>query len=349
MKSFQDLTSLVRGPVSERPLVAIWDSAPCHASLVDGIPDMRRYYFDPEYKLAVQTLLQERFPEVLILPGVWPDLGVVIEASAFGGRITWFENSAPYIAPSLENLRAIDQVRPLKPGEDGLTALYSIQLNRMMESLRTRGRKMEKLVMSMGPAEVAGLVLGYDRLYTLIYDEPRLASRLLEIITDFILAWLRLQESLIGEAELLIVADHVPNQVKPDHLKQFILPYMKAIYAEFPRAIKLYHNEGFHSPVHIEMIQRFGFDIWHFGSDQHRLEEIYPLLGEKVVLFGGLNPHGNLRNGSAEEVRQETCACLKAARGRRLLLSSGTGTTPDVIPENVKMMIQTAQDMPRRE
>lgn len=342
MKTFQDLLSLVRGPVPEKPLVAIWDSAPCHASLVGGIPDMRRFYFDVEYKLSVQTLLQERFPEVLILPGVWPDLGVVVEASAFGGRITWFESSAPYIAPSMENLRAIDHLRPLNPGEDGLTALYTIQLKRMMEHLRSRGRKLEKLVMSMGPAEIVGLVLGYDRFYTSLYDDPQRLGRFMEIVTDFILRWLHFQESLIGEAELLIVADHVPNQINPGQMKEFILPYMRAIYGDFPRAVKLYHNEGLHSPAHIDLIQRFGFDIWHFGSDQHTLEQIYPLLEERIVPFGGLNPHGNLRKGSPEEVRQETFACLKAARGRRLLLSSGTGTTPDVIPENMRMMIQTA-------
>ena len=119
----------------------------------------------------------------------------------------------------------------------------------------------------------------------------------MEIVTDFILRWLHFQESLIGEAELLIVADHVPNQVNPGHMKEFILPYMKAIYGDFPRAVKLYHNEGLHSPAHIDLIQRFGFDIWHFGSDQHTLEQIYPLLDEKIVPFGGLNPHGNPSKG----------------------------------------------------
>ena len=38
----------------------------------------------------------------------------------------------------------------------------------------------------------------------------------------------------------------------------------------------------------------------------------------------------------------ETLACLRASRGHRLLLSSGNGTTLDMIPENMRMMIQTA-------
>jgi len=342
MKTFQDLISLIRGPVPEKPLVAIWDYAPCHASLVDGIPDMRRYYFDVDLKLSLQHLVQERFPDALILPGIFPDLGVVVEASTFGGRITWFENSAPYIAPSIGDLKSIDRLRPLNPGDEGLTALYMIQLKQMEERLRPRGKRLEKLVISMGPAEIAGLVLGYDRFYTSIYDEPKRLARFMEIVTDFIIRWLRVQEKIIGEAELLILADHVPNQVNPKHMEELILPCAKAVYEAFPKALKFYHNEGFHSPAHIRLIQQFGIDIWHFGSDQHKLVDLYPLLDEKIVLFGGLNPHGALRTGSTEEVRQETFACLKDAQGRRLLLSSGTGTTPDVIPENIRAMIQTA-------
>ncbi|RPJ04647.1 MAG: hypothetical protein EHM36_09715 [Deltaproteobacteria bacterium] len=346
MKSLRDLTSLVRGPVPGKPLAAIWDSAPCHASLVDGIPDMRRYYLDPDLKLSLQLLLQERFPDVLILPGVWPDLGVVVEASVFGGQITWFENSAPYITRSIGNLQSIDHLRPLRPGENGLTALYAVQMRQMEERLRAMGRRMEGLVMSMGPAEVCGLVLGYDRLYISLYDDPLRLARFMEIITDFIIRWLRFQETLIGEAELVIIADHVPNQIRPSQMEEFILPSMKAIFESFPGAIKLYHNEGYHSDAHIALIQRFGFDIWHFGSDQHNLAALYPLLDENIVLFGGLNPHGALRLGSTEEVRLETLACLDAARGRKLLLSSGTGTTPDVIPENMMMMVKTGMGSP---
>jgi uroporphyrinogen-III decarboxylase len=37
-------------------------------------------------------------------------------------------------------------------------------------------------------------------------------------------------------------------------------------------------------------------------------------------------------------------ACLKAAHQKRLILSSGTGTTPDVPPENIKAMVDTVTE-----
>ena len=342
MKTLQDLAVLVRGPIPEKPLVAIWDFAPCQDSLVGGVPDWRRYYLDVDFKLSTQIRLQELFPDALILPGVWPDMGVVIEASAFGGRITWFENGAPFIGSSISDLKAIDHLKVPDPSNTGLMPLIIVQLKQMIEKLKARGRKMEQLVISMGPAEIAGLVLGYDRYYIGMFDDPKRVTRFMECITEMVIQWLRLQEHTIGQAELLILADHVPNQVNVEQMETFILPYIKAIFEAFPHAMKMYHNEGFHTDPHIQLIQRFGFDIWHIGSDRHDLAKLYPLLDEKIVLFGGLNPHGPLRVGTPEEVKRETEACLKAARGRKLLLSSGTGTTPDVIPENLRTMVQTA-------
>jgi hypothetical protein len=53
------------------------------------------------------------------------------------------------------------------------------------------------------------------------------------------------------------------------------------------RALSCQLREGLHSPARIDLIQRFGFDIWHFGSDQHTLEQIYLLLEERIVPCGG--------------------------------------------------------------
>ena len=344
MPDFKDLISQVRAHAPDKPIPAIWDFAPCHASLVGGIPDMRRYYFDVEEKLFLQLNLKQRFPEALILPGVWPDLGVVVETSAFGGKITWFEDGAPFIAPSIFDLKAIDMLERPDPLNAGLMPLYIVQLRQMQHKLAIQGLEIERLVISMGPAEIAGLILGYERYYLGYYYDPKRITILMGLITEFVIQWLHVQEEVNGRAELVIIGDHVPHQVSPEHLEQFILPYIKMIFDEFPTAVKLYHNEGYHSEKHIAMIQRTGFDIWHFGSDEHALGQLYSLLDEKRCLFGGLDPHGVLRHGSPVEVRSETEACLKAARGKRLILSSGTGTTPDVPPENVKAMIDTVTE-----
>jgi len=209
----------------------------------------------------------------------------------------------------------------------------------MQELLAKKNLSLEPIALSMGPAEIAGLILGHESYYLGYYQQPEKIIHLMEMITEFIVQWLRVQESINGAAELVVIGDHVPHQVSPSHVEQFILPFIKLIFDEFPKAAKLYHNEGLHSDRHIALMQQTGFDIWHFGSDNHALDQLYPLLEDRICLFGGLNPHGVLRTGAPSEVRAETESCLKMARGKRLLLSSGTGTTPDVPPENVRAMI----------
>jgi len=77
MVNYEDLIALVRKPQVGNPLAAVWNYAPCHASLVGGISNLRRYYFDVAEKVAAQRLVKQRLKNALVLPGVWPDLGVV--------------------------------------------------------------------------------------------------------------------------------------------------------------------------------------------------------------------------------------------------------------------------------
>jgi len=344
MPEIKDLVSLVKGPIPEKPLVAIWALPPNTAGVVGGIPDMIRYYFDVDERIRLERKLKELLPEALILPGYWPSLGVVVEASAFGGKIIWSHKAAPHIHPTFRSIKEIDAIKAPKPGEAGLTPLFLTQMEVMRYKLNREKLDIDHIIKSMGPAEIAGLILGYENYFLSLYEEPDRLKQLMEMVTEFIIKWLHLQEQLIGEAELLQIADHVPSQVNPDHMKEFILPYLESIYSEFPTPVKIYHNEGFHSDRHIEGILQFGADIWHLGSDVHALSDVYYKIGDAMVTFGGVNPHGPMRHGTPEEVKSETQAVLAAAEGRKLLLSTGTGTSPEVTLENMRAMIETAME-----
>ena len=339
MPDYRDLIALVRGS-TPRVVPAVWDFFPCHAGAVGGVPNFLTYYFDADEKLRLQLRLKELLPDALILPGVFPDFGVIIEVSAFGGRIQWFEGGAPYIGEAIRDPRDIDALKAPRPGLDGLMPLVLTQREAMRRKLAAQGQEMERWAMAMGPAEVAGLLMGYERFYLAMYDDPKRLHALMRLVTDFLIAWLRRQDEAVGGAEAVCVADHVVSQVPPALVAEFILPHEKAIFAEFPNAVHIYHNEGRHSDEHIAMVLEFGADVWHFGSDVHALPGLLAKVGDRIVLFGGLNPHGVIRTGTPEAVRAETREVLHQARGRRLLLSSGTGTTPDTTLENLRAMVE---------
>jgi uroporphyrinogen-III decarboxylase len=303
---------------------------------------MIKYYFDVDERLRLEIKLKELLPEALVLPGFWPSLGVVVEASAFGGRTVWSHKAAPHIYPVFNRIKDIDAIKGPEPGEAGLTPLFLTQLEVMRQKLGTEGSDVDPLIKSMGPAEVTGLLLGYENFFVNIYEDPVRLKRLMEMVTDFIIKWLHLQHKAVGEPVLLQIADHVPSQVGPAHMEEFVLPYLRAIYSEFSGLVKIYHNEGFHSDEHIRGVLKFGADVWHLGSDVHALSDVYDIVGDDIVPFGGINPHGPMRYGEPEAVSAETRQVLAAARGRRLLLSTGTGTSPEVTLKNVRAMIETA-------
>ena len=341
MATYQDLIALVRGSCPPRPIPAIWDFFPCHAAAVGGVPDFMRYYFDVDEKLAIQLRLKELLPEALVLPGVFADLGVVVEVSAFGGRIQWAEDGAPFVGAVIGDPRDIDRLQRPTPGRDGLMPLQLVQREAMRRKVKERGLEMERWAMCMGPAEVSGLLMGYERFYLTMYDDPARLHRLLGLVTEFLVDWLRVQDKAMGGAEVVCVADHQCSQVTPSQLREFIFPYMQAIYAEFAGPVCVYHNEGRHSDEHIDMVLDFGADVWHFGSDVHALPDLYAKVGDRIVLFGGLNPHGVIRSGTPDDVRRATREALDAAAGRRVLLSTGTGTTSDTTLANQRAMVET--------
>ena len=339
--TYHDLIQYVRGPVQEKPLPVIWDFFPCHAAAVGGVSNFLDYYFNAETKLTLQRRLQSLLPEALILPGVFTDLGVVVEASAFGGQVLWFENGAPFIGPTLREPADVDRLRVPPAGLAGLMPLALTQREMMRRALLASGEEMERFAFSMGPAEIAALLIGYDKYFLMLFDEPNRMKRLMQIATETVLGWLAKQAQCYGGITALVIGEHVFHQMRPDQTREFLLPYLQAIFGAFPQAIRIYHNEGRHAEEHIAVVRELGADIWHFGSDVHPLETLYPRIGDRIIPFGGVNPHGAMRHGTPEDVQAETRAVLGTARGRKLILSTGTGTTPETPLENQRAMVRT--------
>ncbi len=77
----------------------------------ENVPNFLEYYFDVDEKLRLQQKLQDLLPQALILPGIFSDLGVIVEVSAFGGQIIWFEQGAPFIGEAIHDLKEIDSLK----------------------------------------------------------------------------------------------------------------------------------------------------------------------------------------------------------------------------------------------
>ena len=325
--------------IPESPVVVVWNRAPFlpYYYVVKPI----EFYRNSSIKLDLQTRIQNEFPNAVALPGVNADFGLINETSGFGGKVKWVEHSAPHIFPGIKNKEEIDHLKLPDPKKDGLMPKsleeYEYMWKHIDKKMIQDYGHLEGSAYTVGPCEVAGLVVGYDNFFTNLIWDPSRIHTLLDITTELILNWIKAQEKVNGSLRRLILIDHMSSQMNRDMVQEFFVPYLKKVFDEFPEALKLYHNEG--KVYHImDHLLDLGFDIYHFGIEIDKAVEGF---GNKICLMGNIHPVKDLLQGSKDDVRKACIRALEAAKGFPFLLSSGGGMAPNTPRENLHEMVNT--------
>lgn len=341
---YHDFLKTINHEEPEKVPVNVWNTR-CNLVRVPGAKNLLDYYQNVDVKLKSQLFPMDYFADCLILPGVWPDYGVVLEASAFGSPIRWDENNPPHAMHYMENIDDFKKMRAIDPHKDGLmpAALkeYAYMLKNLDKKYVKRLEYLDGCALVTGPLEVAAATLGHSNFYMAFYEQPEAVEGFLEFITDGLIRYLKELEKIAGELKVVSMIEHCPGQITPAQFEQFALPYISRIYQEFPRAIGLYHNED--SVNHILTgIPKLGAKIWHFGDVD--LDQVKQAIGDKITLMGNIHPIEVLLKGTPEDVEKASKNCLdKMAHNGGFILSSGGGLAPGTTLENVAAMVQAAR------
>jgi uroporphyrinogen-III decarboxylase len=319
--------AIVRGERTDDALVALLGMAPFITGL-SGV-DLRQYYFDPAEKMRVQLWLQDQFPEFILLPGIWGDFGALCEPSAFGCPIEWLEGGMPAAKPCLGSTADVAALKVPDPLRDGYAPRVLDDYRYFQDHLDPRYIErygyLDGVAISMGPGELAAVLMGQGEFFVNLLEEPQAIHELLAKTTEWCIRWYRAHEAVNGALKRLILVDHLPGQISREHFEEFVLPYTNRVLAEFSGAHILYHNEY---PVpYLPALAQLDMDIFHFGGP---LSDAKAALGDKVTLMGNLDPLELLTRGSAEEVYAQSLTALEAGSpGGRFLLSSAGGMAPE--------------------
>lgn len=317
--------------------VAVWYNKKLRVKTID-------YYQKSDICLDTQIKLQNQFPDNLLLPGIWPDFGVVAEPSAFGCPVVWDENEAPVAKPAMNSMRHVLTMKKVNVKEDGLLPevikRYEYFFNNLPQKYIEDYGYLDGSVFFLGPLETAAAIRGYCEFLFELYDNPTLVHKLLDIVTTTELEYLRYLETKIGKIKRLLLCDHFATQVSPELFEEFVFPYITRIFDEYPTAIKLYHNEGKVDHI-LSRIPDMGTTIFHFGTEIRKTKE---LIGDKVCLMGNIDPVRIIRDGTPEQIKEEARRVLQtgAKGGGFILCSAGAfGVhTPDI---NVNSMLNAVK------
>ncbi|MCD6406808.1 uroporphyrinogen decarboxylase family protein [Candidatus Aerophobetes bacterium] len=311
------------------------------------------YWQDPVKKFEAQLKLQERFPDVMLYPGIWPDYSVVIEVSAFGCKIKWPRNASPQVSEHVK-IDELIEMGPPDPFKDGLMPKALETYKYMMENIpscyRERYEYLNGWAISLGPVDMAGISLGYDTFFSSMYLNPEKIHRVMEITTETVIRYIKAQEKIGGKLKRYEIADDGIGLISPEHFKEFALPYLRKIFSTFSHGIGILHCDADTSHL-LEYIPEVGMNIFNLGP-QVDIKAAKEKIGKKVCLMGNIPPiditgipaSNTLLKGTPEDVERICRYQIEAAKpGGGYILTTGSGTARGTPDKNIEAMIKAAK------
>jgi len=306
--------------------------------------------YQPEYRQlrAKYSMLEicttaELAAEVTLLPLRRFELDAAILFSdltipflAMGVSFTLKENVGPVITQPLRTEADIAALRVMEPHAD---------LPFVGESIRILRRELKVPLIGFAGAPftlAAYLIEGgpsrdYSRVRAMIYREPQLWTRLMEVLSENVTRYLQMQ--IEAGAQAVQVFDSWVGVVSPTVYRRHILPAMQRIVGALRTlsAPVIYFGTGTASLL--EAMQETGADV--IGVDWRvLLDEAWARLGYQCAIQGNLDPAVLL--ASAQTVRAEAREVLRRAEGRPgHIFNLGHGILPDTPIENVQVLIDT--------
>ena len=305
--------------------------------------DTRDYFVLPDQWLAINLGLLDRFPGAVWIPGFWVEYGMAAEPSAFGCRMLFHPDSPPSIEPLVEDFTFwANHIKRANPQTDGLMPLVVRQYRAMDEQLRADGLGI-RMVACRGPLTVTSWLAGIAPFMMDMVMAPDRVEKVLDIVTDSLIAWLQAQLDALHAPEGILVLDDIVGMVSAEHYEQFAAPRLKRIFAAFEGLIRIYHNDTPCAHLH-QPLSEAGFDVFNF-SHKANIADIKATMGQRMALMGNVPPLELGARGTPEAVYASAMEVLNAgAPGGGLILSFGGGVSMHTPAENIDALLQAARD-----
>jgi uroporphyrinogen decarboxylase len=323
-----------RQPGAEIPLALIVDSPWMPGYLGISHND---FFFDSEVWFNAHRRVIEDFPEVIMFPSWWGEIGMAAEPSALGVRIRFWPHQTPSEERVPFHLEDLADLTPPDPRSDGFCPLILHRLGSLKPRIFAAGYTMP-VVAARGPLCTASFFRGVTQFMLDLMDTPDLAKRLIDLCTTLTIDWLKAQAEVIGDSvEGFLVLDDIVGMIGPDDYEEFAHPYLQRICEAFPADwVKVYHNDAGVEAC-LERLPDAGFDALNWGK-QTDIASAASRLGGRMTLMGNVPPLDVGVRGTPEEVEAATLDVLRRANGHPLILSVGGGVSPGMPGENIHAM-----------
>ena len=294
-------------------------------------------------ELACEVTLQPLARFDLDAAILFSDILTIPDAMGLG--LSFAEGEGPRFARPVRSAADIDRLA---------VPDMEVELRYVMDALRLIRRELDGRVPLIGfsgsPWTLACYMIegggsaNYSRIKSMAFSEPALLHRLLAVTTDAVIAYLSAQRA--AGAQALMVFDTWGGILAPHHYREFSLPYLQRIAAEFNRGEGAERTPlilfGKGNAPYLEELAESGAEG--VGVDWLvSLQEARRRTGDKVALQGNLDPA--MLYASPDAIRREVKRTLESyGPGSGHVFNLGHGLSPDMDPGHVKVLVDAVHE-----
>lgn len=264
---------------------------------------------------------------------IFSDILVIPEA--MGLTYEMIEKRGPFFPHTISSKADLNTIR--------VAAAEDIQYT--LDAIRVTKKALDNRVPLIGFAGAPWTIFSYmvegsgsktfSKARKMLYAEPELAHRLLEMITQSTIAYL--QGQVHAGADMVQIFDSWAGILSPEHYRIFSLPYIEKIAAAITEVpVTVFAKGAFFALADMKNIscRTVGLD-WNMEIAAAR-----HLLPNKT-LQGNLDPCALY--GTFDQIQAETHKMLDQFKGHPHIANLGHGVYPDTDPEKVKCFIESVK------
>ncbi len=283
----------------------------------------------------------ERFPDVIFLPGFWSEFGMCTEPSAFGAKCTWRENEMPFAGEVITDISDINNLAKPNPQTDGLAPFVLNRLKHYAGQMDQAGHAI-KFAVARGPLNIACFLMNSTDFLMAIRTNPEPIHRLLAIVTDFLIDWLKLQAETFSSIDGVLILDDIVGFLGEDDFKAMALPYLERIFQSLDVPVRFFHNDA-GGVVCAPYLEQIGVNLFNF-SFNHSLSEMKALTNNAVTLLGNIPTLEVLAAGTVEDVQRSVHEATEGIEDKsRIILSCGGGVPGGVSSDNIEAFVSAVE------
>jgi len=307
----------------------------------EGAEPVRTRLQDPERFLRAQ--LEEIQGQLAFrgdfVPSLTPTVGVVAIPSAFGCEVVWQERDFPAVRPCMEDPEEIaDLEMPgLDCGELGRVLRYTQYFRQ-----QTNGQYPIRLTDIQGPLDNASLIMGHTSFLLAINTHPQLVHRLLHMITDLTIAFVREQRKVAEDFVPSLMQPWIPDgwgisisnddsvMISSRHMEEFAVPYFNQLSDAFGGLYVHSCGNWLHQIPALDKIRNLrGLE---FGASEAPFAAVQEHFGGKVVLACRVGLNKDYKFTSMADYVRQIMSARKTNRGLFIHVDVTNGILDDSWP-----------------